>query len=375
MKKSLPVMGLLLCGLVLLWATPLSAQLDWTWYVDSFTYTAAAPSTWDVTISIKADFVSDEGNIGISDLEGDINTTTFWDFETPFEPLLLNDHLSGDYNLTIGNAAGIDREWNLEILFVDPYTTSQVTIEGIQVATIRFYIKSWGPTGFTLGVPAYQGTYEDDTDLVSVTYDNSGGQSLPVQMSGLTAAASQESGVIISWQTQSETDCAGFHVWRSLEETEGYERITTVIIPGQGNSSTAHDYSYTDLYVEDDVLYWYQVEEISMTGESTFYGPISVMGIDPLPDDFALSQNYPNPFNSETWFEYQLPEDCEVRIAVFDLLGKSVQTLLHEKQSRGYYTRQWDGKTDAGEPVPSGIYLLYLKTEQFTQLRRMTVLR
>ena len=372
MKKPLPVMGLLLCGCVLLWTSPLSAQLNWTWYVDSWVYTAGGPGTWDVTIGIKADSGSDEGYLGDFDLEGDINTTTFYDYGEPPEPSLLTNHLSGDYALTLGNAAGGDREWNLEGYYS---TAHQVTQAGLQVSTIRFYIKNWGSTGFTLGVPAYQETYEDDTDPVSVTYDNSNGQSLPVQMSGLTAAASQESGVIISWQTQSETGCAGFHVWRSLEETQGYERITTVIIPGQGNTSTAHDYSYTDPNVEDDVLYWYQVEEISMTGESAFYGPISVMGIDPLPDDFTLSQNYPNPFNSETWFEYQLPEDCEVRIAVFDLLGKSVQTLLHEKQSQGYYTRQWDGKTDTGKPVPSGIYLLYLKTEQFTQLRRMTVLR
>jgi hypothetical protein len=368
------VKGLFLCGLSLLSASPLSAQLELIWYVHSTLYTAGAPGTWDVTIGIRADSGPDVGYLGNFDLEGDMNLTTFYDFgEGPLGPFLLSDLLSNDYDLTVDNPVG-DQEWNLEGLYVDT-SSDQVTQAGILVATIRFYIKNWGATGFTLGVSAHQETYRDNLEVVNVTYDNSGGQSLPVQMSSLTAAADEESGVTISWQTQSETGCAGFHVWKSLNETDGYECITTAMIPGQGNTSTAHDYSYTDPYVEDGVLYWYKVEEISMTGESTFYGPISVMGIDPVPDDFALSQNYPNPFNSETWFQYQLTEDCEVRISVFDLLGKRIRTILHEKQSHGYYSDHWDGKTEAGEPVPSGIYLLYLKTEPFTQIRRMTVLR
>ena len=112
-----------------------------------------------------------------------------------------------------------------------------------------------------------------------------------------------------------------------------------------------------------------------MFGQSTFFGPISIMGIDLVPDDFGLSQNYPNPFNSDTWFEYQLSEACELRIAVFDILGKEVKTIVKGKKSGGFHSSYWDGNNNAGKPVPSGIYLLYLKTDQIARITRMTVLR
>jgi hypothetical protein len=76
------------------------------------------------------------------------------------------------------------------------------------------------------------------------------------------------------------------------------------------------------------------------------------------PYDFKLSQNYPNPFNPITTIEYQLPKLSEVELAIYNLIGQKVATLVSEKQPAGNYKVQWDASSFA-----SGIYLYRLKTE------------
>lgn len=376
MKKSLLWTALFFFGVFLISASQLNAEKKWTWFIQSSHYSPGSPGTFDLTIGLKANSPTWVGRLGTSELEGEMNIVTLYDFDLGANPFLFDTHLSGDYYMSVDDPEG-DREWNLEINYYGvPGVGDQVTEVGVPVATIRFFVKEEGGPGILLGVPDYQQTYEDNGTLVdSVAYDSTGGNSLPVQMSSLTAFASAESGITVIWETQSEVNCAGFHVWRSLEDTEGYLRLTPSLIPGKGNSSTAQEYSFTDRNIESDVLYWYQVEEVSMFGQSIFFGPISVMGIDLVPDDFGLSQNYPNPFNSDTWFEYQLPEACEVRIAVFDLLGKEIKPIVKGKQPGGFHSSHWDGNNNEGKPVPSGIYLLYLKTDQVARITRMTVLR
>ncbi|RLF39119.1 MAG: hypothetical protein DRN21_04065, partial [Thermoplasmata archaeon] len=69
----------------------------------------------------------------------------------------------------------------------------------------------------------------------------------------------------------------------------------------------------------------------------------------PLPTGFALSQNYPNPSNPETNIAYQLPVSCEVRLAIYNLTGQLVKTLVSEKKKAGYHTAHWDGRDNLGK--------------------------
>jgi len=209
----------------------------------------------------------------------------------------------------------------------------------------------------------------------SGTYTSPSDYSLPVQMTNLMATASQEEGIVLTWRTESEVSCAGFHLWRSEDEESEYERITTALISGHGNSSTGHEYSYTDRNVEDGVMYWYKIEEVSTDGSSTFHGPVSVVGVSPIPTEFGLSQNYPNPFNPETAFKYTLPEDSEVSIRIYDLLGKEVKTLVGKHQQAGYYTETWDGLDDEGRVASSGIYFILMEAGHFRKVQKITFLK
>jgi trimeric autotransporter adhesin len=91
---------------------------------------------------------------------------------------------------------------------------------------------------------------------------------------------------------------------------------------------------------------------------------------DRLPGAFELMQNYPNPFNPTTVVRYQLPGASNVRLVVFDLLGREVSTLVNERQGPGSYEVKFNASG-----LASGVYLYRLTAESFTQSRAMLLLK
>lgn len=95
-----------------------------------------------------------------------------------------------------------------------------------------------------------------------------------------------------------------------------------------------------------------------------------------IPVAYGLSPNYPNPFNARTRIELALPEDCgNVRIEIFNIRGQMVARPVDSPMEAGYHSLIWDGTNSAGETVPSGIYFYRLKTNNFTETRKMTILK
>jgi hypothetical protein len=92
-------------------------------------------------------------------------------------------------------------------------------------------------------------------------------------------------------------------------------------------------------------------------------------------NNFHLRQNYPNPFNSETVIEYVLPENSQVKLSIYNILGQKVRTLVYEHQTAGFKTVHWDGTTDKGSKVSTGIYLYKLQAGEFTETKKMLLLK
>jgi hypothetical protein len=90
----------------------------------------------------------------------------------------------------------------------------------------------------------------------------------------------------------------------------------------------------------------------------------------PLPIEFKLFQNYPNPFNPNTRIAYSIPQDVQVTLKVFDLLGNEIQTLVDELQKQNYYEVQFNA-----ENLSSGVYFYQLKAGDFIQTKKMVLLR
>ncbi|NOZ04196.1 MAG: T9SS type A sorting domain-containing protein [FCB group bacterium] len=97
--------------------------------------------------------------------------------------------------------------------------------------------------------------------------------------------------------------------------------------------------------------------------------------ISELPKQFKLMQNYPNPFNPTTTFQYELPEQVAVTLVVYDILGKKIKTLVRGVEEPGLKSAVWDGTNDFGEKVSAGVYLYWLRAGDFSQTRKMVVLK
>ena len=98
-------------------------------------------------------------------------------------------------------------------------------------------------------------------------------------------------------------------------------------------------------------------------------------GEETIPNKYALSQNYPNPFNPQTVIQYSLPRDCEVQITIHNILGQKVRTLVNDYQEAGYHKVEWNSRNERGEEVASGIYFYKIKAGEFTQSKKMLILK
>ncbi len=88
------------------------------------------------------------------------------------------------------------------------------------------------------------------------------------------------------------------------------------------------------------------------------------------PDGFALSQNYPNPFNPETNIEFVLEKTLNTKIGIFDIHGRLVKMLLNGKMNQGKHSIRFNAAN-----LPSGVYFYKIETDEFIQIRKMTLLR
>jgi hypothetical protein len=94
-----------------------------------------------------------------------------------------------------------------------------------------------------------------------------------------------------------------------------------------------------------------------------------------VPTEYSLKQNYPNPFNPSTEIRYELARSGSVELAVYNLLGQKIRTLVNQTQPAGVYSAQWDGQDDFGRAAASGVYLYQLTAGDFKETRKMLLLR
>ena len=94
-----------------------------------------------------------------------------------------------------------------------------------------------------------------------------------------------------------------------------------------------------------------------------------------VPREFKLAQNYPNPFNAQTTIEYTVSKPGHVSLKVFNATGQLVRTLVDDHRSINRYAVTWDGTDQNGQPVASGIYFYQLKTADFVESKKMSLLK
>ncbi len=178
----------------------------------------------------------------------------------------------------------------------------------------------------------------------------------------------------LEWTTLSEIDNYGFYVQYRAEASQTFEDVDGSFVPGHQTTTTPQSYSYR----LSGSPGFYRLRQVDLDGTNHFSDEvlvsadqltgIAVNGQTPI--TFGLAQNYPNPFNPATAICYQLAGISDVKLEVFDLLGRRVATLVNERKEAGAYTVQWN----AGA-APSGAYYCRLTAGSFVQTRRMILLR
>ena len=93
------------------------------------------------------------------------------------------------------------------------------------------------------------------------------------------------------------------------------------------------------------------------------------------PHEFQLHAAYPNPFNPVTTISYDMPVGEQFTIGIYDLTGKLVKTLITDKQSVSPGIVHWNGQSDTGKHLPSGVYFYRLSSAEFAATRKIVLLK
>jgi len=142
--------------------------------------------------------------------------------------------------------------------------------------------------------------------------------------------------------------------------------------------------NYTVNIHPGDYMEWVLItengEEYILTGtdEIVFNQGTTVMTLTKraiIPQEYTLHQNYPNPFNPITSLSYNLPEQAQVTLTVYDLMGRKVTQLVNTIQEAGYKSVQWNATDTFGKPVSAGVYLYQIQAGEFIQTRKMVLLK
>jgi hypothetical protein len=94
-----------------------------------------------------------------------------------------------------------------------------------------------------------------------------------------------------------------------------------------------------------------------------------------LPKSFSVSQNYPNPFNPTTKIDFEVPVKSDVKLSVYNVLGQKVVTLVDKAMNPGKYVADWDGRSDGGTSVASGIYFYKFEAGSYVMTKKMIMLK
>ncbi len=94
-----------------------------------------------------------------------------------------------------------------------------------------------------------------------------------------------------------------------------------------------------------------------------------------IPDEFGLAQNYPNPFNPVTNIRFELPRTSDITLKIYNVVGQEIASLVNTELTAGFHKVVWNGRNSFGRPVASGIYYYRLTTPEFTQTKRMLLIK
>jgi len=227
----------------------------------------------------------------------------------------------------------------------------------------------------------YDGSGNLGSDWVDRGIPTQGGEnSLPVELSSFTAEFSL-TGTLLKWITESEIENLGFILERKTSGSDWQEIVSykqDESLWGQGSVSFATDYEYLDKLVQHGNTYEYRLADVDYYGVVTYHATREVFvesaPLATIADNFTV-MTYPNPFNPSTTIRYSVTSCAITHIAIYDITGKIITTLINKEQPTGWYEIQWSGTNKAGKDVPGGVYLSRVTVGNDVKTSKLILLR
>lgn len=186
-------------------------------------------------------------------------------------------------------------------------------------------------------------------------------QAVPVELTSFSANIN-ENLVTVNWITASEKNNSGFEVERrSFNDVNNWDNLG--FVEGSGTTTETNSYSFNDK-LSTPGKYCYRIKQLDFDGAFNYSNEVVVEYVSP--NSFRLNQNYPNPFNPSTKISFQLADDSQVSIKVYNVLGQLVSTLLDENLAAGSYEREFNAAN-----FNSGVYFYKMETENFSDVKKM----
>lgn len=184
---------------------------------------------------------------------------------------------------------------------------------------------------------------------------------------GGVGAIGNDDGIVVSWNRSHAPDFDYHKIYRQdMTSTEPAIVFTTI------------DTFFVDGVAQGEYNYW--VTTVDYNGNESESSDIVTVMLSSedgsaLPTNFALMQNYPNPFNPSTQIQYALPEDANVVVTIYDVVGRQVRALVHETKQAGYHSALWNGTNDAGLSVSAGIYMYIIQAGDYRAVKKMIFMK
>jgi hypothetical protein len=190
---------------------------------------------------------------------------------------------------------------------------------------------------------------------------------------------------LLQWVTVSEENSNYWNVYKGLSSNFGQsKKLNNIPIEATNSSTEENHYTYMDnSNFEDNTTYYYWVENISLSGQSSVFGPFELNIEDGNHNEtpniivYGLHQNYPNPFNPNTKISFALKQNSKVNLVIYNSKGQKVKTIYQNKyiEKDKVIDAIWNGKDDNGRNVSSGLYFYKLKTNDKTYIKKMLLLK
>ncbi|MBN8706313.1 MAG: T9SS type A sorting domain-containing protein [Bacteroidetes bacterium] len=191
---------------------------------------------------------------------------------------------------------------------------------------------------------------------------------VPVEMTSFTGSLSGNQ-VTLNWSTATETNNYGWEVeFQKLEgRSEKSEWETIGFVAGKGTTTEPQNYSFLSPVTRNPSPQIYRLKQIDLDG-TTAYSKVLTFSSEPV--SFGLFQNYPNPFNPSTTISYSLPEKGFVKLILFDVLGREIETLVNQEKEAGLETVTLDASL-----LSAGTYYYSLTFNGKTETRSMVLVK